>query len=151
MIRTAAIALGAALAAVALVRTPARGDPRVDYVLQCRGCHGPDGSGAPGAAPSFRGQLGRFLAVPGGRAYLVRVPGAAQSELDDARTAALLNWLLHEFSPDEIPPDFTPYGADEVARERRNPLIDVQATRRELLQAIAVHDATSQPGPLRAQ
>ena len=79
-------------------------------MLHCRGCHGPDGAGAPGAAPSFRGQVAKFLCVPGGREYLVRVPGTAQSELDDARTAALLNWLLREFSPDEIPADFSPTG-----------------------------------------
>jgi len=140
MSRRLPIMLGAALAVAALSAAAARADPRLDYVLQCRGCHGPDGGGAPGAAPSFRGQLGRFLSVPGGREYLIRVPGAAQSELDDARTAALLNWLLHEFSPDEVPAGFPPYDAEEVGRERHHPLIDVQATRRELLEAISVHD-----------
>ena len=68
----------AAALAVA-VAAPAYGGPSTDYLLQCRGCHGPDGAGAPGAAPSFRGQVGRFLAVPGGREYLIRVPGTAQS------------------------------------------------------------------------
>ena len=68
-------------------------------MLNCRGCHGPDGAGAPGAAPSFRGQVAKFLSVPGGREYLIRVPGTAQSELDDAHTAALLTWLVREFSP----------------------------------------------------
>jgi mono/diheme cytochrome c family protein len=105
-------------------------------MLQCRGCHGPDGAGAPGAAPSFRGQVGRFLSVPGGREYLVRVPGTAQSELDDAHTAALLNWLVQEFSRDEVPADFIPYSPEEVGRWRRTPLIDVWATRRELVHAI---------------
>ena len=93
-----ACGLAAALAWSASPTAVAVADPRVDYMLNCRGCHGPDGAGAPGAAPSFRGQLAKFLWVPGGREYLVRVPGTAQSELDDARTAALLNWLLHEFS-----------------------------------------------------
>jgi mono/diheme cytochrome c family protein len=119
----------------------AHADPQVDYMLQCRGCHGPDGAGAPGAAPSFRGQVGKFLWVPGGREYLIRVPGAAQSELDDARTAAVLNWLLQSFSAAEIPPGFAPYSAEEVARQRRSPLIDVLASRRVLLDAIAVHAA----------
>jgi len=142
MTRSALIGLRALFIAGALaIAAPARADPRVDYQLQCRGCHGPDGAGAPGAAPSFRGQLGKYLSVPGGREYLIRVPGAAQSELDDVRTAALLNWLLLEFSPAEVPRDFTPYDADEVGRQRRSPLIDVQATRRELIQAIAAHEA----------
>jgi mono/diheme cytochrome c family protein len=122
-------------------------DPRVDYMLNCRGCHGPDGAGAPGAAPSFRGQLARFLWVPGGREYLVRVPGTAQSELDDARTAALLNWLLHEFSAAEIPPDFAPYGPEEVASLRRAPLADVWRTRNELLRVLA----TQADGPPAAR
>jgi mono/diheme cytochrome c family protein len=130
--------LAAASLAIALAAAAAAADPRVDYMLHCRGCHGPDGGGAPGAAPSFRGQLAKFLWVAGGREYLVRVPGTAQSELDDARTAALLNWLLREFSPDEIPADFAAYAADEVAHLRRAPLTDVWSARRELLRAIAV-------------
>ena len=114
-------------------------DPGTDYILNCRGCHGPDGSGLVGAAPSFRGQVGKFLWVPGGREYLIRVPGTAQSELSDARVAALLNWIVREFSPDEVPADFSPYTADEVARHRRPPLSEVDTVRRELLQAIAGH------------
>jgi mono/diheme cytochrome c family protein len=110
-------------------------------MLHCRGCHGPDGAGAPGAAPTFRGHVARFLAVPGGREYLIRVPGTAQSELDDARTAALLNWIVREFSAEQMPPDFKPYDADEVARHRHAPLIDVYAVRGELLRAIDARDA----------
>lgn len=130
-----AVAL-AALMASAMSAHPAAADPRVDYMLHCRGCHGPDGAGAPGAAPSFRGQVGQFLGVPGGREYLIRVPGTAQSELDDARTAALLNWLLHEFSASELPADFVPYDAAEVGRSRHAALVDVGAARRELLRAL---------------
>jgi hypothetical protein len=65
------------------------------------------------------------------------VPGTAQSELDDARTAALLTWLLREFSSAEVPAGFAPYTAEEVGRERREPLSDVWGTRNALLQAIA--------------
>ena len=137
-----------AFALVTALATTAWAGPSTDYMLQCRGCHGPDGAGAPGAAPSFRGQVARFLAVPGGREYLIRVPGTAQSELDDAHTAALLNWLVHEFSPAEVPADFTPYSAAEVGRWRRTPLIDVWATRRELVQAIeAQASLPAQAGP----
>ena len=85
--------------------------------------------------------------MPGGREYLIRVPGTAQSELDDARTAALLNWLLHEFSADEIPADFAGYAADEVARHRHAPLTDVWGTRQELLRAIDAHPVRPGAGP----
>jgi hypothetical protein len=129
-----------------LAAVPALADPQTDYMLHCRGCHGPDGAGAPGAAPSFRGQVAKFLWVPGGREYLIRVPGTAQSELSDARTAALLNWILHAFSAHEIPPDCAAYTAQEVARHRRPPLTDVVAVRSDLLRAIQAH-AQAQAAP----
>jgi hypothetical protein len=123
-------------ALVVLFAGPVIADPQTDYMLHCRGCHGPDGAGAPGAAPSFRGHVAKFLWVPGGREYLIRVPGTAQSELSDARTASLLNWILHEFSAREIPADFVPYGEEEIARQRRLPLTDVVAVRGSLMRAI---------------
>jgi len=122
--------------AVLLAAAPATADPRLDYMLHCQGCHGPDGSGAAGAAPSFRGFVGRFLTVPGGREYLIRVPGTSRSELDDSATASLMNWLVREFSPAETPADFVPYTTDEVARLRRPALDDPGTVRRQLLQVL---------------
>ena len=129
---------GAALAALALLAAAsARGaDPRVDYMLQCQGCHLADGSGSPGAVPDLRGSLARFPGVPGGREYLVRVPGAAQSPLSDARLAALLDWMLREFGPAEAAAGLEPYRAEEVARWRAQPYAEVQTVRRELLRRI---------------
>jgi len=121
----------------------AAADPRIDYMLHCQGCHGPDGSGAPGAAPSFRGHVGKFLSVPGGREYLIRVPGTSRSELSDASTAALLNWILHQFSARELPADLEPYTEEEVTRQRRPALADPGAVRRTLIDAMmSRHSAT---------
>lgn len=127
------------IAAVAGLAAPAasRADPSLDYVLHCRGCHGPEGAGVAGSVPDFRGQVGRFLFVPGGREYLVRVPGTSQSELSDARVAALLNWLVREFGADQVPDDLVEFDEAEVARVRRPPLTDVDAVRRALLEALA--------------
>jgi outer membrane protein assembly factor BamB len=133
----------AALFAGVLLASAAFGDPRTDYALNCRGCHGPDGRGVSGGAPSLREQLGKFLWVPGGREYLIRVPGTAQSELSDARTAALLTWMVREFSPEEVPADFAPFTAAEVGRHRRAPLTQVEGVRRDLLRAIAVRAAAA--------
>jgi mono/diheme cytochrome c family protein len=130
-------ALGIALAFAFAAGGAAAAPPQQDYVLQCMGCHREDGSGAPGRVPSLVGQMGRFLRVPGGRAYLVQVPGAAQSTLDDAALAALLDWMLRTFSPAEIPPGFTSYRADEVARYRAERPADVAKLRAELLERIA--------------
>jgi len=118
-------------------------DPRVDYMLQCQGCHLADGSGAPGAVPDLRGSLGRFLAVPGGREYLVRVPGAAQSALTDQRLAAVLDWMIREFGPEEAAADLEPYRAEEVAGWRAKPYAEVQTVRRELLSRIDARSAPS--------
>jgi hypothetical protein len=74
--------------------------------------------------------------VPGGREYLVQVPGAAQSELTDERLAEVLNWILRSFSAAELPPDFIPYTAPEVARLRRSPLVEVIPARGDLLRRI---------------
>jgi hypothetical protein len=135
------VAFIAVIFVVALFAPSAVADPWTDYALNCRGCHRPDGSGLPDGAPSFRGQLGKFLWVPGGREYMIRVPGTSQSELSDARIAALLNWLVREFSASEVPPDFVPFTAEEVARHRRPPLTDVARARRVLLRMIADREA----------
>ena len=130
-------ALGAALAAGLLAAAPAaQAGPRVDYMLHCQGCHLPDGSGSPGRVPALRGQVARFLQVEGGRAYLVRVPGSAFSALDDARLAAVLNWLVAEFGPHESARGFSGYTAAEVAPLRADALVDVETERARLLEKL---------------
>lgn len=124
----AAVVLVLAAASVARAGTPA-----VDYALECQGCHRADGTGTPGSVPALAGSVGRFLHVPGGRAFLGRVPGVAQAPLDDAALAAVLNWMLAEFAPGEVPKDFAPYTAEEVGRLRRSPLTNVERVRAELL------------------
>jgi len=109
---------------------------QVDYMLNCQGCHLPDASGYPGKVPDMRGIVGRMAGAPGGREYLVRVPGAANAALDDERLARLMNWLLREFGAAELPADFRAYEAAEVGRLRRLPLTDVQGERLRLLRAM---------------
>ena len=110
--------------------------PQTQYMLQCQGCHRADGSGSPGAVPSLTGFMGTFLTVPGGREYLVRVPGSAQSPLNNADLARVLNWMIRAFGPAAIAADFEPFRADEVGRFRASPLTDVDSVRRALIRAI---------------
>jgi mono/diheme cytochrome c family protein len=131
--------LGAAALVVALVGAARAHSPAVDFALECQGCHRADGAGTPGSVPALAGSVGRFLGVPGGREFLVRVPGVAQAPLDDAALAAVLNWMLARFGDRDVPADFLPYTAAEVARLRREPLVQVEAVRRELLGAIERH------------
>lgn len=103
---------------------------RSNFLLHCSGCHQPDGSGSPeNGIPNMKDRVGHFLRIPEGRAFLVQVPGTAQSSLGDAETAELLNWMVGALSLSAAPPNFLPYTRDEVARLRAWPLDDVAAVR----------------------
>jgi mono/diheme cytochrome c family protein len=80
---------------------------RVNYMLNCQGCHTPDGSGFPDkGVPSLKGFMGKFLRVSGGREFLIQVPGAAQSTLNSAQLAEMTNWMLTTFDPGSMTADF---------------------------------------------
>ncbi len=89
------------------------------WMLNCQGCHRADGAGTGTAVPAMPGIVARFLAVPGGREYLIRVPGVAASPLADVSLAVLVNWMLEKFDPENIPADFTPYTREEVSSLRK--------------------------------
>ncbi len=110
--------------------------PRINYMLNCMGCHLVDGAGAPGKVPPFKDHVGRFLRVPGGREFLVQVPGSAHSPLSDEDLAEVLNWILTSFSAAQLPVAFSAYTGKEVAGYRQTPLIDVLARREELLHSV---------------
>jgi hypothetical protein len=119
-----ALALGAA--------APAMADPRLDYMLHCEGCHLPEAEGWPGLVPSLRGDYGRIAGVPGGRDYLMRVPGAADAPMSSSALAAVLNWLMDAYNADTRPAGFQPFTAEEVEGVRRKPLDNPQARRAEI-------------------
>ncbi|HZD52825.1 MAG TPA: hypothetical protein VE175_07235 [Woeseiaceae bacterium] len=106
--------------------------PPVNYMLHCMGCHLADGSGGPPAVPDMRGEMGCLLSVPGGRKYLVQVPGASQAPISDAELASLINYMLGTFNADTLPAEYKPFTEDEVTRWRKDWLPDVAAVRREL-------------------
>ena len=112
---------------------------RIDYMLNCQGCHTPTAVGAPGVVPNLRESLPALLSVPGGREFVQQVPGAATASLDDARLARVLNWLLEEFS---LRPDgFEDFDAEEVGRLRAHPLTNVQAARAALAVRAGIPEA----------
>lgn len=95
---------------------------RIDYMLKCQGCHRPDGKGDLASTPPLAGEVARFLAVPGGREFLGRVPGVASVDLSDERLAEVLNYTLYRFDAGHVPADFKPYTAAELAVLRKAPL-----------------------------
>ena len=133
-----------ALALALSVPAALAASPEVDYMLHCQGCHLADGAGSPGAVPSLRG-VGRFLGTSRGREYLIRVPGSAQSPLDDAALAALLDWIVARFDPEVAAAGFARFDAAEVARWRRPPLLEVDALRAALLAELSSSGPSAAP------
>jgi mono/diheme cytochrome c family protein len=120
----------------ALSASPSSAGPAQDYVLYCMGCHGAQAQGVPGKIPPLAGSLGLFMRIPEGRNYVLRVPGAANSALSDAQLTAVLNWLQHEYPPPgEVP--VAAFTQAEVSAVRHIPLANVQATRRDVVRALA--------------
>jgi hypothetical protein len=64
------------------------------------------------------------------------VPGSANSPLNDAELAEVLNWVLITMSQPQLPDRFTPFTATEVSQFRQQPLNDATATRARLLELI---------------
>ena len=130
------------VAAVTLLALPGavRADetPQVDYMLRCQGCHVGDGSGYPGKVPDLRVSLRALLGTLGGRDFLLRVPGASLSILDNEQLARVYNWMFAEFDPRGLPEGFVPFTAAEAARARATPLGDVQAARIPLATAAGI-------------
>jgi len=93
-----------------------------NWTLNCQGCHRFDGSGSDATAPAIAGTVAKFLLAPGGREYLIRVPGVATSPLSDADLAEVMNWMLWRFDKEHLPASFQPYTAAEIAPLRARPL-----------------------------
>ena len=110
--------------------------PRINYILHCQGCHLADGAGTPDKVPALKNEVGRFLHVTGGREFLIQVPGTSQSPLSDAEVAAVLNWILENFSSEQLPDGFVPYASEEISRYRLPPLANVSVVRANLMKKI---------------
>lgn len=111
---------------------------RADYAFRCKGCHGFAGEGTPGHVPRLDGFVGHFTHLPEGRSYLMRVPGVARARLDDARLAAVLNWMLATYGRGDVAPGFAPFTAEEVGAARRQVLTGRKAVRERLVEEMRV-------------
>ncbi len=108
-------------------------EPAVNYMLNCMGCHTPDGRGEPNRVPSVRDSLTLLSGSPEGRRFLVQVPGSAQSRLSNEELAEVLNWMVLNLSNQPAPERFKRFDAQEVAAYRRTPLVGVTAARSKVI------------------
>lgn len=106
---------------------------RTDYLLHCSGCHGQDGTGKPSAGiPRFTDQVGYFLKLPEGRAFLMQVPGLLSANMPDDRAAAVVTWMIKEFAGPSMPEKLEPYTAEEAKRYKAERPADIMGRRNEI-------------------
>lgn len=131
--------LGLCLLGVVPASSAAGADPaKKNFRLYCMGCHQIDGSGSPvNGIPSMRDEVGHFLRLPEGRAYLSQVPGTLNTPLSDGDTAELLNWVLVNLGRSSTPPDFQRYTAKDVRAYRASIPEDIPGMRVNLLERLA--------------
>jgi mono/diheme cytochrome c family protein len=130
---------------LALTVRRARAEPPSQlYMLNCWGCHRPNGEGIPGTAPPLQGAAD-FLKVKGGRQYLIEVPGVSQSALNDKQVAEVMNWILRTFNKEQLPADFKPYTPEEVKQFRAVRMLEITKTRDALIAEMAA--AKIRPAP----
>jgi len=126
-------ALWLALSATALAADKSEVRARTDYLLHCSGCHGQDGTGKPSAGiPRFTDQVGYFLKLPEGRAFLMQVPGLLSASMSDARAAAVVTWMIKEFAGPSMPETLEPYTAEEAKRYKAERPADIMGRRNEI-------------------
>lgn len=113
--------------------TAVNASPKSDYMIHCMGCHKLDGQGLPPQVPAFDSSLGDIVGKAGGRAYLIQVPGASQSPLNNKKLAAVLSWLLKEFVTDSLPENFADIRTGEVDQHRATVLKNPAIVREKLL------------------
>lgn len=118
---------------------------REAWALNCMGCHTADGRGIPGKVPPLRESLGHFVSLKEGREFVMRVPGASNSALNDAELANVLNWVLGTMNVQSRPASLAPYTADEIAAHRRPALTDVARVRAKLVKELQANGVDAVP------
>jgi len=97
------------------------------------GCHGENGEGLEGHVPNMRTDLARLVTSPGGRAYVLRVPGVTQSTLEPEALAEVLNYTVREFAGRAVARKVEPFTAADVVAARARPLLEITETRAGLV------------------
>jgi cytochrome c553 len=110
---------------------------KFNYQMFCQGCHTPDGTGGK-SVPKIKDHIGYFLQNQVAREYLVRVPGSANSSLNDEQLAEVLNWMILELGGKSVPTDVKYFTTKEVGTLRQAPLFEVVEYREKLVKQLSV-------------
>jgi hypothetical protein len=132
------LALLATAPVAGALERPESANVEQNYVLFCGGCHGVAGNGVPHRVPALNVTIARFLRADGGRELLLRFPGVANSQLSDAGLAAVMNLCVARFGGADRPAELRPYTGAEVHAARQSPLLNIRASRAELMRRLGV-------------
>jgi mono/diheme cytochrome c family protein len=130
------------LAGISLQCSAAGQDPsvaqraRINYLMNCAACHQVNGKGSPGQVPDLREYLGLFAQHEASRSFLARVPGASGAPITDQELADVLNWILYTMNAEQLTPEFVPYTAGEVGEYRKDPVVEIEKVRHELIERV---------------
>ena len=115
------------LALVLLIQLPSEASEggRLPYLMGCVGCHGENGVTISQKVPDLKDQIGFFLHLPEGRAYLVRLPNVAFAPISDTELADMMNYMVFTLGGSSAPKDAKPYTPAEVGKLRKQPLTEV--------------------------
>jgi len=110
---------------------------RTDYILHCSGCHKFDGAGLEDKGiPALKDQIGYYLRLDAGRAFLMQVPGLLSAGMSDQRAADVTNYVVLRFAGGSMPEHFVPYTAAEARRSRELRPSNIPSLRRELVKRL---------------
>jgi mono/diheme cytochrome c family protein len=138
-------------------------DGRGLFVSHCATCHQVTGKGVPGIYPPLAASVGRYVSLPGGRAYLIHTvlngmggkiqvgtdifegDMASWSQLSDQQVADVINYVLIALNDKLLPGYFKPITAAEVraGRSKRFSSDELHAERDALLKALQDQAAES--------
>ena len=116
---------------------------QLNSMLNYQGSHARDGRGL-GDVPALKGFVGNFLSSNEGRAYLIRVPGSANSPLTDVELSEVVNWILFTMSDKSLPDSFNPLTPEEVQTYRGQPILDAKAERSRLIEKFPIREKLAQ-------
>ncbi|WP_321364830.1 hypothetical protein [uncultured Celeribacter sp.] len=130
LLKSLSIVLALLPAALAAADQPTR-SPHTNYILRCAGCHGFEGLGTTeGDIPAFPDSVGYIAGTELGRTYMMHVPGVVGASLNDREIAEVMNYVLDVWGETESGAPAATFTEDEVTRRRAEPVPDVVAYRR---------------------
>jgi len=93
-----------------------------DYLEQCGGCHGIQGTTAPAPVPVLKARAGYFMCTEAGRRYLIRLPNVSNARVDDQSLADMMNFVVFDLGAPTAPANARPFTAGEVGELRSHPM-----------------------------